>query len=116
MNFVWKFLCTLLVLAAGFKGGEIMPSFAMGATAGAALAALFGVDVTLAAAVGLVVMFASVTNCPIASAILGFEFFGLAAVPYCVVGCALAYLITHRVSLFDNQEHLLPRHGTKHIE
>lgn len=64
---------TAVTLGAGFKGGEIVPSFCIGATLGATVGSLLGMDPGLAAAIGLVSLFCGVINCPIASILLSIE-------------------------------------------
>ena len=52
----WDFLCkiflTALTLACGFKGGEVVPSFFVGATFGCVVGPLLGLPAEFAAAVG----------------------------------------------------------------
>ena len=57
-------------MAAGFKGGEVVPSFFVGATFGCAVAPLLGLPAGFGAAVGLAAVFCGVTNCPLASTLL----------------------------------------------
>ena len=61
---------------AGFKGGEIVPTFFIGATFGAVVGPLLCIPSGFAAAIGLVAMFAGVTNTVIASIFLAIEVFG----------------------------------------
>ena len=73
--FLLKLLLTALTLGAGFKGGEIVPSFFIGATFGCTVAFLLGLPPEFAAAIGLVCVFCGVTNSPLASFILSLELF-----------------------------------------
>ncbi len=50
--FLWKILFTAITLGAGFKGGEIVPSFFVGATFGAAISPLMGLSTSFGAALG----------------------------------------------------------------
>ena len=61
--FLLKMIFTALTLAAGFKGGEIVPAFFCGATFGCFYGALLGLPASFAAAAGLVSVFCGVTNC-----------------------------------------------------
>ncbi len=74
--FLLKIIFTVITVSAGYKGGEIVPSFFIGATLGAALATVFGLPVGFCAAIGMTAFFGGVTNCPIASAVLAVELFG----------------------------------------
>lgn len=95
--FVLKLAFTVLTLGFGFKGGEVTPLFVMGALLGAALAPLVGLPPTYLAAVGWVALFASASNTPLASTLMGIELFGAAfSVPLALV-CFPAYvLVGHR--------------------
>lgn len=90
----WKWLFTLVALAAGFKGGEVTPLLFIGAALGNALAGGLGGPTDLLAAAGLVAIFSATTKAPLASALLGIEFFGIShAIPL-----AIASLVACRFS------------------
>ena len=74
--FALKLLFTAITLGAGFRGGEIVPSFVVGATFGCLVAPVIGISGTFAAAVGMIAVFCGVTNCPITSIVLSVEMFG----------------------------------------
>lgn len=74
--FLLKILFTAVTLGAGFKGGEIVPTFFIGATFGCVVGPLLGLDPSFAAAVGLIALFCGVINCPVASFTLAVELFG----------------------------------------
>ena len=63
-------------LSAGFKGGEVVPSFFVGATFGCVAGPLLGLPAGFGAALGLVSVFCGATNCPLASIFLAIELFG----------------------------------------
>ena len=52
-SFLMKMLFTAVTLSAGFKGGEIVPTFCIGATFGCVLGSLLGLDPGIAAALGI---------------------------------------------------------------
>ena len=81
-DFALKILFTVITIGAGFKGGEILPSFAIGAGFGFLFSYVTGFDPALCAAVGMASLFCGVTNCPITSLFISFELFGFAAMPY----------------------------------
>ena len=68
-DFLLKMLFTAVTLAAGFKGGEIVPTFCVGATFGCVLGGLLGLDAGICGALGLIGLFCCVTNSPFASII-----------------------------------------------
>ena len=102
--FLMKICFTSISIAAGYKGGEIIPSLSIGAAFGSFLASCFGLDPSLAAAVGMGSVFCGVTNCPITSLLLCFELFGLEASPYFLVSIALSYVVSGYYSLYRSQK------------
>ena len=102
--FALKMLFTALTLGAGFKGGEIVPTLTVGAAFGCCVAMLFGLDVPLLAACGMVGLFCGVTNSPLTSLLLGLELFGAAGMPYYLITVAVSYLISGRESLYKQQK------------
>ncbi len=101
--FALKMLFTALTLGAGYKGGEIVPSFCIGASFGCAAAALLGLPVPLAAACGMVGVFCGVTNCPITSLLISFELFGFEGMPYYLTTIAVSYMLSGYYGLYHAQ-------------
>lgn len=102
--FIAKLLLTAVTIGVGFKGGEIVPAFFVGATFGCAAGALLGMDAAFGAAIGLVSLFCGVTNCPITSIILSVELFGSEALPFFALACAATYLLSGYNSLYGAQK------------
>lgn len=102
-DFAVKILFTALTLEAGFKGGEIVPTFYIGATFGCAFGQLLGIPAGFAAAVGFAAMFAGVTNTMITSILLAAEVFGGAGLPYFGVACMLSFVFSGYNGLFSSQ-------------
>ncbi len=101
--FALKILFTALTLGVGFKGGEIVPSFFVGATLGCTVAPLMGLDPALGAALGLVALFCGVTNGALASIALATELFGVEYLPLFAVAAAVSYALSGHVSLYHTQ-------------
>ena len=102
-DFLLKLLFTAVTLSAGFKGGEIVPTFCIGATFGCALGGLLGLDAGFAAALGLVGLFCCVTNSPITAIILSIEMFGSVNVYIFAFVCVIAYVISGNWGLYASQ-------------
>ena len=102
--FIMKIIMTALTLGAGFKGGEIVPSFFIGATLGNLVATLIGFDMGLGAAIGMICFFCAVVNCPIASILLSVELFGGGNIALFGLSCAVSYLISGYGSLYSSQK------------
>ena len=102
--FVLKLTFTALTLGAGFRGGEIVPTFFIGSTFGCAVAPLLGLDPAFGAAIGLIALFCGVVNCPLASILLSVELFGGSGVMFFALACALSYLLSGKFSLYSSQK------------
>lgn len=101
--FLMKMIFTALTLEAGFKGGEIVPSFFIGATFGCIAGHILGISPSLCAAVGMIALFCGVTNCPITSLLISFELFGYNGVAYFMVAIAVSYLMSGYYGLYHDQ-------------
>lgn len=103
LDFLLKLLFTAVTLGSGYKGGEIVPTFFVGATFGCVVGPLLGMNAGFAAAVALAATFCGNTNCPIASVFLAVELFGGQAVPLFAVACAVSYMLSRNASLYHAQ-------------
>lgn len=116
-GFVAKAALTLLTLAGGYKGGEIMPVLAIGACLGVsvgegacALVAMgsapalcsgsFAVSGALPAILGFSAFFAACAKCPIAAGVMAVELFGPEAAAISVPAITLAYLCSGQRGLY----------------
>ena len=98
-----KLAFTAVTIGCGFKGGEVVPSFFVGATFGCVFGGLLGLPPAFAAAIGLVSVFCGAVNCPIASVILSIELFGSGGLVYFAAACALSYLLSGYCGLYSSQ-------------
>lgn len=71
-----KIVFTTLTLQGGYRGGEVVPSLCVGATAGCAAAILLGISPVVGTTVGAVMVFGGMTGCPLAAIAIGWELFG----------------------------------------
>ncbi len=113
--FVLKILFTALTLGAGYKGGEIVPSFFIGATFGCLFGHLFGFAPSLCTAIGMGAVFCGVTNCPITSLLICFELFGFAAMPYFLLSIAISYMLSGYYGLYRSQKIVYSKYKTEFI-
>ena len=102
-NFLLKLLFTAVTLAAGFKGGEIVPTFCIGATFGCLIGGFLGLDPGIAAAVGLVGLFCCATNSPLASIVLSVEMFGGANLYLFALVCVFCFVLSGHSGLYASQ-------------
>ena len=98
-----KLLFTAVTIACGFRGGEVVPSFFVGATFGCWAASWLGLPPGFGAAVGLISVFCGAVNCPIASAVLAVEIFGVGDIAFFAIACALAYMLSGYCGLYSSQ-------------
>ena len=101
--FLLKMLFTALTLGAGFRGGEIVPSLAIGASLGCVVGPLLGLDPAFGAAIAMIALFCGVVNCPISSIFLAIELFGGGGLPFFALACALSFLLSGNHSLYSSQ-------------
>ena len=104
-NFLLKLLFTAITLAAGFKGGEIVPTFCIGATFGCFLGSILGLDAGMAAALGLVGLFCCATNSPLASIVLSIEMFGGTNLHLFALVCVICFVLSGKSGLYASQIH-----------
>ena len=102
-DFAVKMLFTVVTLATGFKGGEIVPTFCIGATFGCVAGAILGLDPGVAAALSLVGLFCCATNAPFASIVLSVEMFGSQNVQMFALVCAICFVLSGNGSLYSSQ-------------
>lgn len=115
MAFLWKMIFTTLTLEAGFKGGEIVPSFFIGATFGCLFGTIMGISPSLCAATGMIAVFCGVTNCPITSMFISFELFGFEGVPYFLIAISVSYLLSGYYGLYKDQTIVYSKYKTQFV-
>ena len=103
-SFMLKMLFTAVTLSAGFKGGEIVPTFCIGATFGCVMGGLLGLDAAIAGALGLVGLFCCATNSPITSMILSIEMFGSGNLYAFALVCVIVFVISGNWTLYSSQK------------
>ena len=105
-----------MTLGAGFKGGEIVPTFFIGATFGCVVGPLLGLDPSFAAAVGLIALFCGVINCPVASFTLAVELFGGDGVIFFGIASAIGYMFSGYYGLYSGQKIVYSKLEQKFID
>lgn len=99
-----KMLFTIFTLGIGFQGGEVTPIFSIGASLGGVLGIWFGIPIEFLAAIGYCAVFASSTNTFLASFLIGIEIFGYNMAGYLFIACAMAYLFSGELSIYEGQK------------
>lgn len=114
--FLIKMVFTAVTLGAGYKGGEIVPSFFVGATFGCLVGGILGISPSLCAAVGMIAVFCGVTNCPITSLLIALELFGPGAMPYFLIGVAVSYMMSGYYGLYRTQKIVYSKNKTEYLD
>jgi len=102
--FLLKIVFTVITISAGFKGGEIVPTFFIGSTFGCVMGGLLGLDPGFGAAIGFVALFCGVVNCPVASIMLALEVFGAHSILVFAIVCGVSYMMSGYYGLYSSQK------------
>ena len=103
-DFLWKIVFTALTIGAGYKGGEIVPTFVIGATFGGFAGNLLGLSPSMGAGIGLVSVFCGAVNCPLTAFVLGLEVFGSGAGLFFLLACAVSYVFSGYYGIYPSQK------------
>ena len=103
-DWILKMLFTIITLSVGFQGGEVTPLFTIGATLGTVLAAIVGVPLPLAAALGYAAVFGAATNTLFAPILVGAEIFGFDLLPTFFIVCTVAYVCNGGKSIYAQKK------------
>lgn len=115
-DFALKIIFTAITIAAGFRGGEIVPTLFIGSTFGCVVAPLLGISAPHGAAIGFVALFCGVVNCPIASIFLALEVFGAESLPALALACGISYLFSGYHGLYKSQKIMYSKTEAKFID
>ena len=115
LAFLLKILFTALTLGCGYKGGEIVPTFFIGASFGSMFGNLIGFSPSLCAAVGMGALFCGVTNSPITSLLICFELFGFEGTPFFLLAIGFSYTVSGYYSLYSSQKIVYSKYKTNYI-
>ena len=114
--FAVKIVFTAVTIAAGFKGGEIVPGFFIGSTFGCVSGSLLGIDPGFAAAIGFVALFCGVVNCPFASVLLAIEVFGGNSILLFAIACGVSFMMSGYFGLYKSQKFLYSKIKEEYID
>lgn len=114
--FLLKLALTALTLGAGFKGGEVFPSFAIGAAFGAWMGPLLGIPSGFAASICLVTVFGGCSNSLLAPLLLSVELFGGSHLGVYALACVIAYIFSGYSGFYYNQKILFSKSTPTRID
>ena len=113
--FLLKLILTAITLGSGFKGGEIVPSFFIGATFGCFYGAFLGIPAGFAGALGMTAVFCGVTNCPLTSILLSYELFGGDGLPLFALCVAVSYMLSGYRGLYSEQKIMYSKYSAEFV-
>lgn len=113
--FILKLVFTVITICSGFKGGEIVPTFFIGATFGNFVGGLLGLDTGFGAAIGLIALFCGVVNCPVSALLLSVELFGAEGFVMFAAACAVSYIMSGYYGLYTGQKIMYSKLQSKYI-
>ncbi|MCR4798769.1 MAG: chloride channel protein [Lachnospiraceae bacterium] len=113
--FLLKIIFTSICIAAGYKGGEIVPSFFIGASFGCLFGDLIGFSPSLCAAIGMGALFCGVTNSPITSLLICLELFGYEGAMYYLLAIAFSYMVSGYYGLYRSQKIVYSKYKSNYI-
>ena len=114
--FAIKIIFTALTLGCGYKGGEIVPTFFIGASFGSMFGNLLGFSPSLCAAIGMGALFCGVTNCPITSLLICFELFGFEGTPFFLLAIGFSYMVSGYYGLYSSQKIVYSKYKSNYID
>lgn len=115
-DFALKLVFTAISLGVGFRGGEIVPAFAVGATFGCVVGGLMGLAPGFGAAVGLIATFCGVVNCPVASIFLSVELFSSEGLLFFALAGAISFMLSGYYGLYSSQRIVYSKLTAKFID
>ena len=115
LGFLMKILFTVLSILAGYKGGEIVPSFFIGASLGCTYGQLVNLSPSFCATIGMGAVFCGVTNCPITSLLICLELFGFEGAPFYLLAIAFSYLLSGYYGLYTSQTIVYSKYRSNYI-
>jgi len=114
--FIGKMFFTSITLGFGGSGGIVTPIFFIGATSGNTFANLFGLDIAVFSAIGMVALLAGAANTPISASIMAAELFGPKVAPFAGVACVISFLMTGHRSVYPSQVLAMTKSPTLLVE
>lgn len=108
--FLLKLLFTAVTLGVGFRGGEIVPAFFVGATFGCVMGGPLGLSPAFAASIGFMAVFCGVTNCPITAFVLSLEVFGTRGAAFYLIAAGISYMLSGYSGIYSKQKILYSKY------
>ncbi len=102
-DFLGKIFSSSFSIGSGFRGGEVMSLFYIGATLGNSLSHILPLALPVLAALGFTAVFAGAANTPFASLFLALELFGSNITLYVFVAIIVSVMFSGKKGIYQNQ-------------
>lgn len=109
LAFLFKLIFTAITMGTGFRGGEVIPLFFMGATLGNTLSGFFGLPTSFLAAIGQMAVFAGATNVPLTTLVFSIELFDGKGIEFFFIACVVSYIFSGNHSVYASQKVYEPK-------
>ncbi|AKL95128.1 chloride/fluoride channel protein EriC [Clostridium aceticum] len=107
--FLAKIVFTAITMGTGFRGGEVIPLFFMGATLGNTLSGVAGLPPSFLAALGMIAVFCGAANTPISAFIFSMEMFQGQGMTYFFMVCIISFLFSGHHGIYAAQKIYEPK-------
>lgn len=107
--FLAKIVFTAATMGSGFRGGEVIPLFFIGATLGNTLSPIVDLPISFLAALGLIAVFCGGTNVPITCFVFSIETFEGQGIIYFFIACITSYIFSGHHGVWPSQKIYEPK-------
>ncbi|SDK24372.1 voltage-gated chloride channel family protein [Natronincola ferrireducens] len=107
--FLGKIVFTAITMGTGFRGGEVIPLFFMGATLGNTLSTIVGLPTSFLAAVGMIAVFSGAANVPISAFLFSLEIFDGQGMSYFFIACLISFIFSGHHGIYAAQKIYEPK-------
>jgi H+/Cl- antiporter ClcA len=109
LAFLAKIVFTAVTMGSGFRGGEVIPLFFIGATMGNTLAPIINLPLSFLAAIGMIAVFCGAANTPLSVFIMSIELFEGEAVFYFFLACIISFIFSGHHGIYGAQKIYEPK-------
>ncbi|SNS95647.1 H+/Cl- antiporter ClcA [Anaerovirgula multivorans] len=107
--FLGKIVFTAITMGMGFRGGEVIPLFFIGATLGNTLSTIVGLTPSFLAAIGMIAVFSGAANTPISAFLFSIEAFEGQSISYFFIVCLISFIFSGHHGIYAAQKIYEPK-------
>lgn len=107
--FLAKIVFTAITMGTGFRGGEVIPLFFIGATLGNTLSPMLGLSTSFLAALGMIGVFCGAANTPITAFLFSMEMFEGQGLSYFFIVCIVSFIFSGHHGIYGAQKVFEPK-------